>query len=831
MWCPFARILFDRQHWPCGRMAALIGNRISSTVLSLFSELEVDSIYVFNLDFAVIFLVRVLNQVISNFTMGPNRRCCVPGCKGGYESQKKRNKKLGIRNKSIFRPRTEAQSQKWSQALALLGREFSERDAVCEDHFPEGTISRYIDIKLKDGSIVKWERGVPELKPDACPTIFPSCTKNVTRKVTARKPPKKRQSSALPNPRGACGNNDSGLSVTQLDGLSLLAKEAEKKTPIDVLMGAVPLEDLVELKPGESAPSRDSLFSQGEIVDWIRGISLPGPNWATAVVSNSAVFLCVGLKFQCEKTIVVSENGNLLEVKVLIHGKEVYIPGLKILNLTDISRLLNVVNGFKICAGLSTQATYRERQTTIAVHSGKVIGHPAPDGDGAEGSEAKKHSTLQTTADGTLAVDGKKAVSRPVPGGDGAQVPAKRPRARKKAEDASSVGPSRKSPRVVPRKWPILPQEGVSVAESAISFQEVIHHDEEQESISMDESELDEGSSHLEKCRLCFMHLEDFTYIFEFHDAHHFHVGDVINDLMGLDVNPNDGYPSKICNYCLEELSHFRNFKRKCFETKARLGRIVEAGTDSEEDSEDAACPSGAGEIPVHSEAVESIVIKQEVDEPESHLQSESVINRSWNHASNSVEQVTVKEEVTSSSVDEVTFSEEFIIPDEPTSAGQANELTKPCQPISVSKVADRKEVMVPYQPMSVNSLTVNKEIMMPCQPSSVGKVTVKKKLMIPSQHTSVSKVTVRKELILPCGTAGDYNNDGGGEVMGRERVTQVQGKHITMEVPNVPHPQSGDPEVPADGFFVPVKVEVDSDGEEVGDNCGGLSGEGRMAS
>ncbi|XP_046400627.1 uncharacterized protein LOC124166949 isoform X4 [Ischnura elegans] len=513
--------------------------------------------------------------------------------------------------------------------------------------------------------------------------------------------------------------------------------------------------------------------------------------------------------------------------------------------------------------------TGKQRQTTIAVHSGKVIGHPAPDGDGAEGSEAKKHSTLlrcirrkpqqdrnsysncptlakdsdasasdfieistrQTTADGTLAVDGKKAVSRPVPGGDGAQVPAKRPRARKKAEDASSVGPSRKSPRVVPRKWPILPQEGVSVAESAISFQEVIHHDEEQESISMDESELDEGSSHLEKCRLCFMHLEDFTYIFEFHDAHHFHVGDVINDLMGLDVNPNDGYPSKICNYCLEELSHFRNFKRKCFETKARLGRIVEAGTDSEEDSEDAACPSGAGEIPVHSEAVESIVIKQEVDEPESHLQSESVINRSWNHASNSVEQVTVKEEVTSSSVDEVTFSEEFIIPDEPTSAGQANELTKPCQPISVSKVADRKEVMVPYQPMSVNSLTVNKEIMMPCQPSSVGKVTVKKKLMIPSQHTSVSKVTVRKELILPCGTAGDYNNDGGGEVMGRERVTQVQGKHITMEVPNVPHPQSGDPEVPADGFFVPVKVEVDSDGEEVGDNCGGLSGEGRMAS
>ncbi|XP_046397251.1 uncharacterized protein LOC124164118 [Ischnura elegans] len=161
--------------------------------------------------------------------MGPNRRCCIPGCRGGYDSQKRRNKELGIRNKSLFQARNDAQVQKWRQAISRLEKEFSKKDVVCEDHFPEDSITRYTEIKMKDGSIVKWERGVPELKPDACPTLFLNSPKDTVRKAT-----KGRQSTTPITLRVTGGNDGSALDATLFDGLSLLAEVAGKKKPLDV---------------------------------------------------------------------------------------------------------------------------------------------------------------------------------------------------------------------------------------------------------------------------------------------------------------------------------------------------------------------------------------------------------------------------------------------------------------------------------------------------------------------------------------------------------------------------------------------------------------------
>ncbi|XP_046394679.1 uncharacterized protein LOC124162252 isoform X2 [Ischnura elegans] len=121
------------------------------------------------------------------------RSCCVPGCSTGYSSSKRKNKRLGVKNGSLFKAKSESQLEKWRKAIPRKDKVLAITDRVCERHFSPDDIIRSYETRLPDGTIHKIERGIPLLKNEAVPSIFPNLPKYLSKESRTRKPPTERK--------------------------------------------------------------------------------------------------------------------------------------------------------------------------------------------------------------------------------------------------------------------------------------------------------------------------------------------------------------------------------------------------------------------------------------------------------------------------------------------------------------------------------------------------------------------------------------------------------------------------------------------------------------
>ncbi|GFO47737.1 THAP domain containing protein [Plakobranchus ocellatus] len=107
------------------------------------------------------------------------RRCCVPGCKSNYDSQKEAV--------STFCFPTDPEKRKlWLQKIGRSGEsaepqfEPTKHTAVCVKHFREKFIVRTSSATRPDGSILTVPRAIPKLSDDALPSIFPNLPSHTT---------------------------------------------------------------------------------------------------------------------------------------------------------------------------------------------------------------------------------------------------------------------------------------------------------------------------------------------------------------------------------------------------------------------------------------------------------------------------------------------------------------------------------------------------------------------------------------------------------------------------------------------------------------------------
>lgn len=121
------------------------------------------------------------------------RKCFVPNCKTGYKSQEREGKKI-----SLFKaPSDKELLLKWQKAIPRRDRALSDKDHVCELHFPPDLVLK--EWTAKSGSAVIMQ--IPtraKLDSDAVPTIFPGCPSYLSKRETNRRnPPAKRKGTLL----------------------------------------------------------------------------------------------------------------------------------------------------------------------------------------------------------------------------------------------------------------------------------------------------------------------------------------------------------------------------------------------------------------------------------------------------------------------------------------------------------------------------------------------------------------------------------------------------------------------------------------------------------
>ncbi|KAH7952048.1 hypothetical protein HPB52_017525 [Rhipicephalus sanguineus] len=124
--------------------------------------------------------------------MSTSRRrnyCCVVGCQTGYSRVKNRPKL------SLFGvPRDEERRRLWDQNLNRADRPLQVTDAICELHFEQKYILRHY-VHIIEGREVYIERGKPELRSDAVPTILPHLLECPDEQPTPEQSTKKRAAS------------------------------------------------------------------------------------------------------------------------------------------------------------------------------------------------------------------------------------------------------------------------------------------------------------------------------------------------------------------------------------------------------------------------------------------------------------------------------------------------------------------------------------------------------------------------------------------------------------------------------------------------------------
>ena len=104
------------------------------------------------------------------------RKCCVPGCFGNYDAQRK----ASVFSFPIDDP---SRVKLWLEKIPRKGLIPNQQTVVCEKHFRDEFIIRFEPIKMADGTVAcTMKRKIPKLSEDAVPDIF-----NIDEQVNTKK--------------------------------------------------------------------------------------------------------------------------------------------------------------------------------------------------------------------------------------------------------------------------------------------------------------------------------------------------------------------------------------------------------------------------------------------------------------------------------------------------------------------------------------------------------------------------------------------------------------------------------------------------------------------
>lgn len=166
-------------------------------------------------------------------------RCCVPGCKSGYDSVQSVSEK-----RHFFKPPRDAERlARWQRAMPRLDKTLSSTCSVCDLHFRDEDVSKVFEHNIC-GDVVTIPRDKWALNDDAVPRLFPNCPSYLSKPTRKRKAPTRRLSPAKSKrrkglgeqsiPEVSDGNAEAENSVSAdntepvFDMLSSLAKEKQK---------------------------------------------------------------------------------------------------------------------------------------------------------------------------------------------------------------------------------------------------------------------------------------------------------------------------------------------------------------------------------------------------------------------------------------------------------------------------------------------------------------------------------------------------------------------------------------------------------------------------
>ncbi|XP_076281087.1 THAP domain-containing protein 1 A-like [Lasioglossum baleicum] len=121
------------------------------------------------------------------------RRCCVPNCKGNYDTTLKGNNYI-----SVFKfPKDEQLRKKWMAAIPHKNWTLTKYSAVCSLHFAETDIQRYQNIPSPNGVLENVLFRCPRLMENAIPSIFSNSPSK--RVLPQRKDPIERRERIIEN--------------------------------------------------------------------------------------------------------------------------------------------------------------------------------------------------------------------------------------------------------------------------------------------------------------------------------------------------------------------------------------------------------------------------------------------------------------------------------------------------------------------------------------------------------------------------------------------------------------------------------------------------------
>ncbi|KAH9371125.1 hypothetical protein HPB48_004486 [Haemaphysalis longicornis] len=110
-------------------------------------------------------------------------KCCVPRCNEDYDS--------GSRVHVVAFPKDERARQRWIRAIPRNNLSVSKHSKVRERHFnPDDILREASHVDEVTGRTVTAPLSRVRLRPDAVPTIFPSCPSYTSKEETRRKDPR-----------------------------------------------------------------------------------------------------------------------------------------------------------------------------------------------------------------------------------------------------------------------------------------------------------------------------------------------------------------------------------------------------------------------------------------------------------------------------------------------------------------------------------------------------------------------------------------------------------------------------------------------------------------
>lgn len=294
-------------------------------------------------------------NVASKTKLVRQNHCFAPGCKSGQNLR--RAKVPSDRRFSLFRvPRDEQMFRRWQRYMPPRpdGKKLMRNSTVCERHFDPQFIVRYYE-HIINKEVVRIERGVPALTPDAVPTNFPESPKYYTRRVPRRRKPPQRAPLPPPKPRRRAPSREDACSADPADDVSAVPEPVTSEPAADPVAGA-------EASAGQQPEEEEIVEREVTPAFPYEDLPLPSRQWARHVVSEKPLVIAYSTcrlseddqppgRLVTEKLVLVREFAEHAECHVYFEGRRLHCfdgPG----GTEYPSTLLQRVDQLRPCPGL-----------------------------------------------------------------------------------------------------------------------------------------------------------------------------------------------------------------------------------------------------------------------------------------------------------------------------------------------------------------------------------------------------------------------------------------------------------------------------------------------